>query len=180
MEQSAEEDIEVQGQSLCRPVTHTLTPPGPLLTVDGFPGINESSSSYGSKPELTLLTLPPAEDDPSTSDTHPSAPRPPTTTEAERKWKEYIANRSTTPEYFLFPQFTPEQDEWIIRVNHPFKEYICAPDLAEQSTHLHALLASGLGQLNIIFFCYIFIHSFSFFALILLFVYSKVNLKQCQ
>ena len=103
MEQSADEDLEIQ--SLYRPVT-------------------QSSSSFGSKPELKLLTLPLAEDDPSTSDTHPPAPSPPTTTEAERKWREYIANRSTTPEYFLFPQFTLEQEEWIMRVNHPFKEYV--------------------------------------------------------
>ena len=138
MEQSADEDIEVQVQSLCRPVTHTLTPP--LLTVDGFPGINESSSSYGSKLELTLLTLPLAEDDPSTSDTHPPAPSPPTTTEAERKWKEYIANRSTTPEYFLFPQFTPEQEEWIVGVNHPFKEYVLQTWQNKVHTSMHCWL----------------------------------------
>ena len=55
----------------------------------------------------------------------PATPPPgPSTTEAEEMWKEYTKNRSTAPEYFLFPPFTPEQEEWIVATNHPFKEYV--------------------------------------------------------
>ena len=55
----------------------------------------------------------------------PTTPPPgPSTTEAEEMWKEYTKNRSTAPEYFLFPPFTPEQEEWIVETNHPFKEYV--------------------------------------------------------
>ena len=55
----------------------------------------------------------------------PTTPPPgPSTTEAEEMWKEYTKNRSTAPEYFLFPPFTPEQEEWIVTTNHPFKEYV--------------------------------------------------------
>ena len=55
----------------------------------------------------------------------PTTPPPgPSTAEAEEMWKEYTKNRSTAPEYFLFPPFTPEQEEWIVTTNHPFKEYV--------------------------------------------------------
>ena len=55
----------------------------------------------------------------------PTTPPPgPSTAEAEEMWKEYTKNRSTAPEYFLFPPFTPEQEEWIVATNHPFKEYV--------------------------------------------------------
>ena len=39
-------------------------------------------------------------------------------------WKEYTKHRSTAPEYFLFPPFTPEQEEWIVATSHPFKDYV--------------------------------------------------------
>ena len=48
----------------------------------------------------------------------PTTPPPgPSTAEAEEMWKEYTKNRSTAPEYFLFPPFTPEQEEWIVTTN---------------------------------------------------------------
>ena len=28
------------------------------------------------------------------------------------------------PEYFLYPPFTPEQEQWIVQVGHPFKDYV--------------------------------------------------------
>ena len=67
------------------------------------------------------LTLSLAGDD---SDIPTTLPPGPSTTEAEEMWKEYTKNRSTAPEYFLFPPFTPEQEEWIVATNHPFKEYV--------------------------------------------------------
>ena len=51
-------------------------------------------------------------------------PAGPSTVEAEEMWKAYTKHRSTAPEYFLFPPFTPEQEEWIVANNHPFKEYV--------------------------------------------------------
>ena len=39
-------------------------------------------------------------------------------------WSEYTANCSTAPEYFLYPPFTPEQEEWIVNIDHPFKDYV--------------------------------------------------------
>ena len=61
----------------------------------------------------------------------PSSPPPPAApvaasgpSTAERMWAEYAANRSTSPEYFLFPPFTPEQEQWIVQVGHPFKDYV--------------------------------------------------------
>ena len=71
----------------------------------------------------------------------PTTPPPgPSTTEAEEMWKEYTKKRSTAPEYFLFPPFTPEQEEWIVATNHPFKEYVLQT-LAVQHTFLCSRMA---------------------------------------
>ena len=79
----------------------------------------ESNFFCCTKPAPLTLSL--AGDD---SDIPTTPPPGPSTTEAEEMWKEYTKNRSTAPEYFLFPPFTPEQEEWIVATNHPFKEYV--------------------------------------------------------
>ena len=42
----------------------------------------------------------------------------------ESMWEEYKANRLDSPPYFLYPPFTPEEEQWITEVNHPFKHYV--------------------------------------------------------
>ena len=79
----------------------------------------ESNFVRCTKPAPLTLSL--SGDD---SDIPTTLPPGPSTAEAEEMWKEYKKNRSTAPEYFLFPPFTPEQEEWIVATNHPFKEYV--------------------------------------------------------
>ena len=88
-----------------KPPPLTLTPP---------------SSRRGTKPALLTLSQPGGGE----SATTPPPPPGPSTAEAKQMWSEYAANRSTAPEYFLYPPFTPEQEEWIVRIDHPFKEYV--------------------------------------------------------
>ena len=75
----------------------------------------ETNSNHAKPAPLTL----------SLSGDVPTTPPPgPSTLEAEEMWKEYTKNRSAAPEYFLFPPFTPEQEEWIVATGHPFKDYV--------------------------------------------------------
>jgi hypothetical protein len=75
-------------------------------------------SSRGRRPAPLILSL--GDDKPPS----PPLPPPPGPSTAERMWTEYAANRCTSPEYFLYPPFTPEQEQWIVQVGHPFKDYV--------------------------------------------------------
>ena len=74
------------------------------------------TNSNRTKPAPLTLSL--------SGDVPTTPPAGPSTLEAEEMWKEYTKNRSTAPEYFLFPPFTPEQEEWIVATGHPFKDYV--------------------------------------------------------
>ena len=67
--------------------------------------------------------------------TPPPAPGP-STAEAKEMWDEYAANRCTFPEYFIYPPFTPEQENGIVSIDHPFKDYVmqCWQDRIHSST----------------------------------------------
>jgi hypothetical protein len=78
--------------------------------------------------------------------TTPNTPPPPpgpSTAEKEQMWNNYVANRSTAPEYFLYPPFTPEQEEWIVQFDHPFKEYV----LQTWQTGIHSSMQGWLEDL---------------------------------
>ena len=92
-----------------------------LSTVDTPPHFNQLKPIFFAGPNLHLSPLSLSGDD---SGIHTTPPPGPSTAEAEEMWKEYAKNRSTAPEYFLFPPFTPEQEEWLVTTNHPFKEYV--------------------------------------------------------
>lgn len=133
----------------CSPPTSAKLPPltlSPKSDSKGTPSTGSKPppltltplSSGGSKPAPLTLSLTPEDD----SNTPPSTPGP-STTEADQMWNEYAANCSTAPEYFLFPPFTPEQEEWIVEINHPFKEYV----LQTWQAKLHSSMQGWLEDL---------------------------------
>ena len=96
---------------------------------------------YTTKPAPLTLSLP--GDDSHIPTTPPPGPSTVKDIDAEEMWKEYAKNRSTAPEYFLFPPFTPEQEEWIVATNHPFKEYV----LQTWQTSIHSSVQGWLEDL---------------------------------
>ena len=94
------------------------------------PEQNNTPSTHSKPPPLKLTSLSCAASEPvpptpaEESVTTPPPPPGPSTAEAEQMWNKYTANRSIAPEYFLYPPFTPEQEKWIIKIDHPFKEYV--------------------------------------------------------
>lgn len=89
----------------------------PPLSIDNI------FTPHSSRPPCKTLSLEICQDEecPSTLEQDLSSPDLP---EAKELWEEYAANRHSSPEYFLFPPFTLEQEEWIVQVDHPFKDYV--------------------------------------------------------
>ena len=151
--------------NVCGPKTPSVSPP-PTTVSDRQSSLQDktqspltlsSKSKRHSKPAALTLTLcdpepAPIPQDPLTVSppTSPltvspptSPPLPPGPSTAEQRWNEYTANRSTSPEYFLYPPFTPEQEVWIVQNNHPFKDYV----LETWQNQLHSSTCQQLEHL---------------------------------
>ena len=101
--------------------THTAAPGSASSYPEPPPAqLTPRSSHSGNKPAPLIISNLSQGDIEST----PPPPPPPGPSTAEQRWADYAANRSTSPEYFFYPPFTPEQEQWIVQVGHPFKDYV--------------------------------------------------------
>ena len=110
-------DGEEQEPEVQAPSPHTPDCPPPPLTDISSQADQTCKRTPRSKPMPLTLT-------PQASAVSEPGPTSPSREELESMWEEYAANRRGPPQYFLFPPFTAEEEEWIVRVNHPFKDYV--------------------------------------------------------